>query len=52
MHAWTAGKQERYPWMAAERRDAEQRPPGHPQYDPTTLHVPPAAKKKMTHFEQ
>eukprot|EP00177_Eucheuma_denticulatum_P006548 GFKZ01011920.1.p1 GENE.GFKZ01011920.1~~GFKZ01011920.1.p1 ORF type:complete len:1302 (+),score=180.29 GFKZ01011920.1:420-3908(+) len=33
---------ERHPW-SVKVRDAKKRPPGHPDYDKTTLYVPPSA---------
>lgn len=40
---------ERHRWLA-EPRDANRNPPGHPDYDPSTLYVP--ATQKFTAFEQ
>ncbi|KAJ1656673.1 DNA mismatch repair protein msh6 [Dispira simplex] len=42
---------DRYLWLV-DIRDANQRPPTHPDYDPRTLFIPPAAWKKFTPFEQ
>lgn len=40
---------ERHSWLA-EPRDANRNPPGHPDFDPSTLYVP--ATQKFTAFEQ
>ncbi|KAJ1950124.1 DNA mismatch repair protein msh6, partial [Dispira parvispora] len=42
---------DRYLWLV-DIRDANQRSPSHPDYDPRTLFIPPAAWKKFTPFEQ
>lgn len=39
---------ERHRWLA-EPRDADRNPPGHPDFDPSTLYVPP---QKFSAFEQ
>lgn len=49
----TAHKSEpsdRYPWLA-DVRDADQNPLGHPEYDPRTVYIPPAAWREFTPFE-
>ncbi|KAK4534146.1 hypothetical protein CDCA_CDCA01G0171 [Cyanidium caldarium] len=39
------------PWTV-QVRDAQQRRPGDPDYDPTTLYIPPSAEKAMTPFQR
>lgn len=41
---------ERYPWLA-DVRDADQNPLGHPEYDPRTVYIPPAAWREFSPFE-
>lgn len=52
MQSAAAAAPSRWPWLAAQRTDASGRPPGHPEYDPTTLHIPPDALKAMSNFER
>ncbi|KAF2212463.1 hypothetical protein CERZMDRAFT_41610 [Cercospora zeae-maydis SCOH1-5] len=42
---------ERYTWLA-EIHDADRNPPGHPDYDPRTLYIPPLAWDKFSAFEK
>ncbi|KAI9768714.1 MAG: DNA mismatch repair protein msh6 [Geoglossum simile] len=42
---------QRYPWLA-DIRDADKNPPGHPDYDPRTVYIPPLAWKEFTPFER
>jgi DNA mismatch repair protein MSH6 len=41
----------RFPWLE-NVRDAEKRPPTHPDYDPSTLYIPDDAYRILTGFEQ
>ncbi|TGO53439.1 hypothetical protein BCON_0123g00140 [Botryotinia convoluta] len=41
---------QRYEWLANER-DLDRNPPGHPDYDPRTLFIPPMAFNNFTPFE-
>lgn len=41
---------QRYEWLANER-DIDRNPPGHPDYDPRTLFIPPMAFNNFTPFE-
>lgn len=42
--------EKRYPWLASIL-DMDKNPPGHPDYDPRTLYLPPLAWSKFTPFE-
>jgi len=42
---------DRYSWLE-NIRDADGNPVGHPDYDPRTLYIPPAAWSKFTAFEK
>jgi DNA mismatch repair protein MSH6 len=42
---------QRYPWLA-DIRDADRNPPGHPDYDPRTVYIPPLAWQKFSPFER
>jgi DNA mismatch repair protein MSH6 len=42
---------ERYAWLA-DIRDMDRNPPGHPDYDPRTIYVPPIAWAKFSPFEK
>ena len=42
---------DRYPWLA-DILDKERNPPGHPDYDPRTIYVPPMAWKDFSPFEK
>ncbi|KAF2218940.1 DNA mismatch repair protein Msh6 [Elsinoe ampelina] len=41
---------QRYPWLA-NVLDADRNPPGHPDYDPRTIYIPPGAWQKFSPFE-
>lgn len=43
--------EERYPWLASIR-DIDGNPPGHPEYDPRTLYIPPLAWNRFSPFEK
>ncbi|KAH7324336.1 muts domain V-domain-containing protein [Stachybotrys elegans] len=49
--AHTREPEDRYPWLA-NIRDKEKRAPGDPEYDPRTIHIPPAAWNKFSPFEK
>ncbi|KAI9700930.1 MAG: DNA mismatch repair protein msh6 [Bogoriella megaspora] len=49
--AHTTEPEKRYPWLA-EIKDADRNPPGHPDYDPRTIYVPPMAMQKFSPFEK
>ncbi|OCL15066.1 DNA mismatch repair protein Msh6 [Glonium stellatum] len=42
---------QRYPWLA-NILDADRNPPGHPDYDPRTIYIPPLAWTKFSPFEK
>jgi DNA mismatch repair protein MSH6 len=42
---------QRYPWLA-NIKDIDRNPPGHPDYDPRTVYVPPLAWQKFSPFER
>lgn len=42
---------QRYPWLA-KPTDADKNPPGHPDFDPRTIYIPPLACSKFTPFEK
>ncbi|KAL9596859.1 MAG: hypothetical protein Q9219_005529 [cf. Caloplaca sp. 3 TL-2023] len=42
---------QRYPWLA-QITDADRNPPGHPDYDPRTVYIPPLAWSKFSPFEK
>ncbi|KAL8773667.1 MAG: hypothetical protein Q9209_001433 [Squamulea sp. 1 TL-2023] len=42
---------QRHPWLA-QITDADRNPPGHPEYDPRTLYIPPLAWTKFSPFEK
>lgn len=42
---------QRYPWLA-NILDADRNPPGHPDYDPRTIYIPPLAWNKFSPFEK
>jgi DNA mismatch repair protein MSH6 len=42
---------ERYPWLA-NILDMDKNPPGHPDYDPRTLYIPPLAWRNFSPFEK
>ena len=49
--AHTSEPDQRYPWLA-KITDAERNPPGHPDYDPRTVYIPPMAWAKFSPFEK
>ncbi|KAL9621161.1 MAG: hypothetical protein Q9160_004412 [Pyrenula sp. 1 TL-2023] len=49
--AHTREPEERYTWLA-DIRDIDRNPPGHPDYDPRTLYIPPLAWKNFSPFEK
>ena len=49
--AHTSEPEQRYPWLA-NLTDADRNPPGHPDYDPRTVYIPPLAWNHFTAFEK
>lgn len=49
--AHTSEPEQRYPWLA-KITDADRNPPGHPDYDPRTVYIPPLAWAKFSAFEK
>lgn len=49
--AHTREPEERYPWLA-NILDANRNPPGHPDYNPSTVYIPPMAWNKFSAFEK
>ncbi|KAK7753085.1 DNA mismatch repair protein msh6 [Diatrype stigma] len=49
--AHTREPEDRYPWLA-KITDINRNPPGHPDYDPSTVYVPPMALQKFSAFEK
>ncbi|KAI1206957.1 DNA mismatch repair protein Msh6 [Annulohypoxylon truncatum] len=49
--AHTREPEDRYPWLA-NITDINRNPPGHPDYDPSTVYVPPLAWTKFSAFEK
>lgn len=49
--AHTKEPEDRYPWLA-KILDANKNPPGHPDFDPTCIYIPPHAEKKFSAFEK
>lgn len=43
--------EQRYPWLA-NITDIDRNPPGHPEYDPRTIYIPPLAWSKFSPFEK
>ncbi|KAG5287761.1 DNA mismatch repair protein msh6 [Histoplasma capsulatum G186AR] len=43
--------EQRYPWLA-NITDIDRNPPGHPDYDPRTIYIPPLAWTKFSPFEK
>ncbi|PGH14078.1 hypothetical protein AJ80_06082 [Polytolypa hystricis UAMH7299] len=43
--------EKRYPWLA-NITDMDRNPPGHPDFDPRTIYIPPLAWAKFTPFEK
>ena len=46
--AHTTEPEQRYAWLA-DIRDIDRNPPGHPDFDPRTLYIPPMAWTKFSH---
>ena len=49
--AHTTEPERRHLWLASVL-DADRNPPGHPDYDPRTIYVPPGSMSKLSAFEQ
>lgn len=49
--AHTTEPDQRYPWLATIT-DIDRNPPGHPDYDPRTVYIPPLAWNKFSPFEK
>ncbi|PHH55909.1 DNA mismatch repair protein msh6 [Ceratocystis fimbriata CBS 114723] len=49
--AYKSEPEDRYPWLA-QILDMNRKPPGHPEYDPSTIFVPPGAWNKFSPFEK
>lgn len=49
--AYKSEPETRYPWLA-NITDIDRNPPGHPDYDPRTIYIPPMAWQKFTAFEK
>lgn len=49
--AHTTEPDQRYPWLA-QITDMDRNPPGHPDYDPRTVYIPPLAWSKFSPFEK
>ncbi|AEO68115.1 uncharacterized protein THITE_2117497 [Thermothielavioides terrestris NRRL 8126] len=43
--------EERYPWLA-NILDGNKNPPGHPDFDPTSIYIPPSAERGFSAFEK
>lgn len=43
--------EDRYPWLA-NIKDMDGNPPGHPEYDPRTIYIPPLAWSRFSPFEK
>ena len=43
--------EQRYAWLA-DIRDMDRNPPGHPDFDPRTIYIPPLAWSKFSPFEK
>ncbi|KAJ5764532.1 DNA mismatch repair protein msh6 [Penicillium manginii] len=43
--------EERYPWLA-NPMDIDKNPPGHPDFDPRTIYIPPLAWSRFSPFEK
>ncbi|KAJ5280770.1 DNA mismatch repair protein msh6 [Penicillium angulare] len=43
--------EQRYPWLATPK-DIDGNPPGHPDFDPRTIYIPPLAWSKFSPFEK
>ncbi|KAL2139440.1 hypothetical protein VTI28DRAFT_5160 [Corynascus sepedonium] len=49
--AHTKEPEERYPWLA-NILDGNKNPPGHPDFDPTSIYIPPMAERGFSPFEK
>ena len=49
--AHTTEPEQRYPWLA-NVLDADRNAPGHPDFDPRTVYIPPAAWREFSPFEK
>lgn len=49
--AHTTEPEQRYPWLA-NIVDIDRNPPGHPDYDPRNIYIPPLAWSKFSPFEK
>ncbi|KAL9611882.1 MAG: hypothetical protein Q9167_003496 [Letrouitia subvulpina] len=49
--AHTTEPEQRYSWLASIT-DADRNPPGHPDYDPRTVYIPPLAWNNFSPFEK
>ncbi|KAB5584913.1 muts domain V-domain-containing protein [Coniochaeta sp. 2T2.1] len=49
--AHTREPEDRYPWLA-NLMDINKHPRGHPEFDPTTIYIPPVAWSKFSAFEK
>lgn len=47
----TKEPEDRYPWLA-NLKDINKNPPGHPDFDPTSIYIPPAAWNRFSAFEK
>lgn len=47
----TREPEERYPWLA-NILDGNKNPPGHPEFDPSSIYIPPHAEKSFSAFEK
>ncbi|KAI9750520.1 MAG: DNA mismatch repair protein msh6 [Lichina confinis] len=51
LKAHTSEPEQRYPWLA-KITDLDRNPPGHADYDPRTVYIPPLAWDKFSPFEK
>ena len=49
--AYKTEPEQRYPWLA-KITDMDRNPPGHPDYDPRSVYIPPFAWAKFSPFEK
>ncbi|KAH6623466.1 muts domain V-domain-containing protein [Chaetomium tenue] len=49
--AHTKEPEDRYPWLA-NILDGNKNPPGHPEFDPTSIYIPPLAERGFSPFEK
>ena len=47
----TKEPEDRYPWLA-NILDSNKNPPGHPDFDPTSIYIPPLAERNFSPFEK